>query len=208
MEGEQNAPEPKTVEGQVPPPLSARDARWKFIRDVAVFEFKLAINNVHNFLQIPVSFAIAVFDLLFTAKEKEEGSRFYKFVEWGRTIDDHIDIYSVVDHRERSMNRDFTIDALVGKLEAVRPVEIHGRGGQEHFAGKFARLADGALGNGLEHLRQRPDQPDIAGRGDRYLKVGAVPRGVADLPRFDVAMQRRAFARGHEFIDRCRRVSR
>jgi hypothetical protein len=100
------------------PPHNA-DARWKFVRDVAVFELKLAINNVHNFLQIPVSFAIAVFDLLFTAKEKEEGSRFYKFVAWGRTIDDHIDIYSIVAHHERSMNRDFTIDALVGKLEGV-----------------------------------------------------------------------------------------
>ncbi|HTL29126.1 MAG TPA: hypothetical protein VL282_07895 [Tepidisphaeraceae bacterium] len=100
-------------------PSHNADARWKFIRDVAVFELKLAINNVHNFLQIPVSFAIAVFDLLFTAKEKPEGSRFYKFVEWGRTIDDHIDIYSVVEHRERSMNRDFTVDALVGKLEGV-----------------------------------------------------------------------------------------
>jgi hypothetical protein len=101
------------------PPRHDADARWKFIRDVAVFEFKLALNNLHNFIQIPLTFGVAVFDLIFTEKDKEEGSRFYKLVEYGRTIDDAIDIYSVVAHRERSMNRSYTIDAVVSRLENV-----------------------------------------------------------------------------------------
>jgi hypothetical protein len=101
------------------PPKHNAEARWKFIRDVAVFELKLALNNIHNFLQIPASFAVAVFDLIFTEKDKEEGSRFYKFIEWGRTIDDHIDIYSVVAHHERSMNKEYTVDALISRLEGV-----------------------------------------------------------------------------------------
>jgi hypothetical protein len=73
-------------------------ARWKFMRDVVVFESKLALNNLHNFFQIPVTLAVAVFDLVF--KGKEEGERFYKLLEWGRTIDDSIDIYSVIEHRQ------------------------------------------------------------------------------------------------------------
>jgi hypothetical protein len=89
------------------------------MRDVAVFELKLALNNIHNFVQIPISFGIAVFDLLFTAKDKPEGSRFYNFVEWGRNIDDSIDIYSIIEHRERSMSKDYTVDALVSRLEGV-----------------------------------------------------------------------------------------
>ena len=49
-------------------------ARWKFIRDVAVFEAKLSLNNLHNFFQVPLTFAVALFDLVF--RGKEEGSRF------------------------------------------------------------------------------------------------------------------------------------
>ena len=92
-------------------------ARWKFMRDVLVFESKLALNNLHNFFQIPVTLAVALFDLIF--KGKEEGERFYKLLELGRTIDDSIDIYSVIAHREKSLNRDYTIDAVVAKIEGV-----------------------------------------------------------------------------------------
>ena len=105
----------------VPPPqaLSNVDphARWKFLRDVAVFEVKLALNNLHNFFQIPLTLAVAVFDLV--VKGEQEGERFYKLVEMGRTIDDSIDIYSIVAHRERSLNSDYTVDAVVKRLEDV-----------------------------------------------------------------------------------------
>ena len=99
------------------PAPTNQDTRWKFLRDVAVFEMKLALNNLHNFFQIPLTLAVAVFDLV--VRGKAEGERFYKLVEMGRTIDDAIDIYSVVAHRERSLNKDFTVDAVIGKLEAV-----------------------------------------------------------------------------------------
>ena len=69
-----------------PPANSNADPRWRFIRDVAVFEMKLALNNLHNFFQIPLTLAVAVFDLF--VKGRQEGERFYKLVEMGRTIDD------------------------------------------------------------------------------------------------------------------------
>lgn len=104
-----------------PPPVPANDhdpdGRWKFLRDVAVFELKLALNNLHNFFQIPLSLGVAVFDLV--AGGKQEGERFYKFIEMGRTIDDSIDMYSVIAHRERSLNRDYTVDAVVKRIEDV-----------------------------------------------------------------------------------------
>jgi hypothetical protein len=100
-----------------PAPQTNADMRWKFIRDVAVFEMKLALNNLHNFFQIPLTLAVAVFDLF--VKGRHEGERFYKLVEMGRTIDDSIDIYSIVAHRERVLNKDFTVDAVLGKVEAV-----------------------------------------------------------------------------------------
>ncbi len=92
-------------------------ARWKFIRDVAVFQFKLFLNNVHNFVQIPLTLMVALVDVVF--KTEPEGARFYRLLEYGRTIDDSIDIYSVVAHRERSLNADYSVDNLISKLEGV-----------------------------------------------------------------------------------------
>jgi hypothetical protein len=101
---------------QLPTPIDPH-ARWKFMRDVLVFESKLALNNLHNFFQIPVTLAVALFDLV--VKGKEEGERFYKLLEMGRTIDDSIDIYSVIAHREKSLNQNYTVDAVVARIEDV-----------------------------------------------------------------------------------------
>ena len=84
------------------PPTNSHE-RWKFLRDVGVFQLKLALNNLHNFVQIPLTLAVAAVDLVF--KGESEGARFYKMLEMGRGIDDHIDIYSVIAHRESSLNR-------------------------------------------------------------------------------------------------------
>src|ERR1700744_4794400 len=107
-------PVPTPVEAE---PVEPRDVRWSFLRDVVVFEAKLALNNLHNFFQIPLTLAVAVFDVI--VKGKTEGERFYKLVEIGRTIDDAIDIYSIVEHRERSLNKDYTVDAVIAKMEDV-----------------------------------------------------------------------------------------
>jgi len=106
-----------TPEAPSEPVVSNADTRWKFVRDVLVFELKLALNNVHNFVQIPITIAVAVVDLVF--KRKQEGERFYKVVEYGRTIDDSIGIYSIIDHRERSLNSDYTVDAVLKRVEGV-----------------------------------------------------------------------------------------
>jgi hypothetical protein len=92
-------------------------ARWKFLRDVGVFQFKLFLNNVHNFVQIPLTLVVAAVDLIF--KTEPEGTRFYKLLEYGRTIDDSIDIYGVIAHREKSMNASYTVDNIVSKVESV-----------------------------------------------------------------------------------------
>ncbi len=145
MDGEQNTLEPKKVEGQVLPPLSARDARWKFIRDVAVFELKLTLNNFHNFFQVPLTLGIALFDLIF--KHGEEGSRFYWVVEQGRLIDDHIDIYSIIDHRERAMNRNYSVDAVVKRVESVIV--------NEYAKGGTAASIKNALDRAIDEMQSR-----------------------------------------------------
>lgn len=106
-----------TAADPAPLPPPDKSARWQFMRDVAVFELKLALNNLHNFVQIPLTLAVALFDLVF--KHGEEGSRFYWLVEQGRLIDDHIDIYSIIHHRERGLNENFTVDAVLKRVEGV-----------------------------------------------------------------------------------------
>jgi hypothetical protein len=140
-----DAQEPKKVEGQVLPPLSQRDARWKFMRDVAVFELKLTLNNFHNFFQIPLTLGIALFDLIF--KHGEEGSRFYWVVEQGRLIDDHIDIYSIIDDRERAMNRNYTVDAVVSRVESVIK--------KEYEKGGTAASIKNALDRAIDEMQSR-----------------------------------------------------
>ena len=130
-------------------------ARWKFIRDVLVFEAKLAINNLHNFFQIPVTTAVAIFDLV--VKGKEEGERFYKLVEFGRTIDDHIDIYSVISDREKKLNANYTIDAVVSRIEQVIVREYEKGGTTASVKAAVDKALDGMQAKTAPHAEKAAD---------------------------------------------------
>lgn len=130
-------------------------ARWKFIRDVLVFEAKLAINNLHNFFQIPVTIAVAIFDLV--VKGKEEGERFYKLVEFGRTIDDHIDIYSVISDREKKLNANYTIDAVVSRIEQVIVREYEKGGTTASVKAAVDKALDGMQAKTAPHAEKAAD---------------------------------------------------
>ena len=123
-------------------------ARWKFIRDVAVFQLKLFLNNVHNFVQIPLTLVVALVDLIF--KTEPEGARFYKLLAYGRTIDDSIDIYSVIAHHERSLNSDYTVDNLVSKLEGVIV--------REYQKGGTAASVKAAVDRAIDEMQAKADE--------------------------------------------------
>lgn len=127
-------------------------ARWKFMRDVLVFESKLALNNLHNFFQIPVTLAVAIFDLVF--RGKEEGERFYKLLELGRTIDDSIDIYSVIAHREKSLNQDYTVDAVVARIEGVIVKEYEKGGTAASVKQAVDKVLDGMQAKTAPHVEK------------------------------------------------------
>ena len=155
------------------PPARNPHARWRFLRDVAVFEAKLSLNNFHNFFQVPLTLAVAAVDLLL--RGKTEGGRFYRLVEFGRTIDDSIDIYSVIADRKRPLNKDFTVDAVVARIESVI-VREYEKGGTaasikaavdkaldglqataDAQAGKAAEAVKTAAGRVYDKMRGRPD---------------------------------------------------
>jgi hypothetical protein len=103
-----------------PKPTPNSDDRWRFLRDVAVFQLKMAVGNLRDFALMPVSLGAALVDLIF--KGKREGAFFYSVLEWGAHSEKMIDAYSAIEHgRAESDATDpqFTIDAAVARLEAV-----------------------------------------------------------------------------------------
>jgi hypothetical protein len=108
------------------PSNSEPHLRWKFIRDVLVFQLKLVLGNLQNFLLLPVSLAAAVYDLF--VKGKREGEKFYSVLEWGRHTDEMINIYGAIggyhatganDENPHALKMDFTVDSVLARIEGV-----------------------------------------------------------------------------------------
>ena len=57
------------------------DDRWKFMRDVVVFQLKMFLDNVRDLVLMPVSLVAALIDLLL--RGEREGARFYRVLRWG-----------------------------------------------------------------------------------------------------------------------------
>ncbi|HEY2070782.1 MAG TPA: hypothetical protein VGG48_14600 [Rhizomicrobium sp.] len=99
-------------------------ARWRFFRDVLVFQLKLVLGNLQNFALVPVSLVAALIDCF--VKGKHEGERFYWVLEWGRRTDEAIDIYSSIGGYTHaspdggpSMKSEYTVDSVLARIEGV-----------------------------------------------------------------------------------------
>jgi hypothetical protein len=57
-------------------------------------------------------------------------------------IDDSIDIYSVIAHREQSLNKDYTVDAIVTQLEGVIVAEVKKGGSAASVKAAFDKAID------------------------------------------------------------------
>ena len=97
-----------------------RDARWKFLRDVVVFQLKMFLDNVRDFALMPVSLVAALIDLVY--RGEREGALFYKVLRWGSHSEAVIDVYSAIEHHETGdfkVSRDYTVDGVIARLEGV-----------------------------------------------------------------------------------------
>lgn len=97
-----------------------RDERWKFLRDVLVFQIKMLLDNIRDFALMPVSLVAALIDLVF--RGEREGALFYKVLRWGSHSESVIDVYSAIEHHEPGdfkVNRDYTVDGVIARLEGV-----------------------------------------------------------------------------------------
>ena len=67
---------------------------------------------------MPVSLVAALIDLIF--KGKRQGSLFYQVLRWGAHSEEVINVYSAIQTHERpEVNPDYTVDAVIARLEGV-----------------------------------------------------------------------------------------
>lgn len=96
------------------------DDRWKFLRDVVVFQIKMLLDNVRDFALMPVSLVAALIDLV--VRGEREGALFYRVLRWGLHSEEVIDVYSAIEHHEKGafkVSRDYTVDGVIARLEGV-----------------------------------------------------------------------------------------
>ena len=96
------------------------EERWRFLRDVAVFQLKMALDNIRDFALMPIALIAALIDLVFASRRDD--SLFYKVLRWGSHSEKIIDVYSAIeDHAasETTVNPYYTVDAVVARLERV-----------------------------------------------------------------------------------------
>ena len=101
-------------------PQTQSDDRWKFLRDVLVFQLKMLLDNVRDFALMPISLVAALIDLV--SKGEREGALFYKVLKWGSHSEEVIDVYSAIEHHERGdfkIGPGYTVDGVIARLEGV-----------------------------------------------------------------------------------------
>ena len=156
----------------LPPSESQPHDRWAFFRDVVVFQFKLLLGNLRDFALVPVSLVAAVIDLV--VRGKREGSCFYKVLEWAAHSERIIDVYSALERRglgETQLNQNYTVDAVISKLEGVIV--------REYEKGGSAASVKLAVDRAVDQLQ--------VGAGDRAKNLvtraaGKLRTGVGPLP--------------------------
>src|SRR5450432_4344502 len=91
--------------------------RWKFLRDVLVFQLKMFLDNLRDFALMPATLVAALIDLV--VKGEREGALFYKVLRWGAHSEEVIDVYSAIEHHEASdfkIDGDYTVDGVIARL--------------------------------------------------------------------------------------------
>ena len=166
------------------PPASDSHGRWRFLRDVAVFQLKMLLDNVRDFALMPVSLGAALIDLLY--KGDREGALFYRVLHWGQHSEDVIDVYSPIKHeiRDFKVNPSYTVDGVIARLENVLVREYEKGGTAASIKSAMDRAID-ELHRGTGETRDRARDVMARAADKLRLKVDALPEQETTGPRDD-----------------------
>jgi hypothetical protein len=144
------------------------DHRWRFWRDVLVFQLKMLIGSFRDFALIPVSLVAALIDVVF--KGKREGDLFYKVLRWSWHSEEMIDVYSPIKHdiSELKVNPTYTVDAVVARIEGA-VVREYQKGGT---AASIKTALDKVIDQVHRETREKGDRArDVVGRATDKLRI-------------------------------------
>ncbi|MFL6590560.1 MAG: hypothetical protein ACJ8M4_10360 [Chthoniobacterales bacterium] len=125
------------------PETPARDGRWRFLRDVVVFQLKMLLDNGRDLVLMPVALVAALIDLLI--RGDREGARFYKVLRWGWHSEKVIDVYSAIENHpadDFEIGRDYTVDGVIARLENVVAREVEKGGTAASIKSAMDRAID------------------------------------------------------------------
>lgn len=149
--------------------------RWRFLRDVVVFQLKMFLDNVRDFALMPISLIAAVIDLIY--KGEKEGALFYRVLGWGAHSEEVINVYSAIKQQRPAdfrINPDYTVDSVIARLEAVVKREYE-KGGT---AASIKTALDRAMDQLHRETRETGDRArDVLGRAADKLRLR-----IGDLP--------------------------
>jgi hypothetical protein len=124
-------------------PRTNSDDRWKFMRDVVVFQLKMFLDNVRDLMLMPVSLVAALIDLVL--RGDREGARFYRVLRWGRHSEKVIDVYSAIEHHPPDnfeIGEAYTVDGVIARLEGVVAREVEKGGTAASIKSAMDRAID------------------------------------------------------------------
>ncbi len=93
--------------------------RWSLLRDVAVFQGKLALDTLRDLALSPVSIGAAIAGVI--RKPEDPGRYFYNLMQVGRHSDKWINLFSAAEkggHQEPGKDTP-SVDGLVDQLEGM-----------------------------------------------------------------------------------------
>jgi hypothetical protein len=98
------------------------DAKTVLIRDLVIFQIKLALDGAKDLLLAPVSIGAAALDLLFPGERR--GHRFYQVMAWGERFDGWLNLFGAAENASADADGLFRgsragSNSLLGQLEAM-----------------------------------------------------------------------------------------
>lgn len=96
--------------------------RWVILRDLVIFQMKLALDGLKDLILAPASIAAAAFDILFPGTTP--GSRFYAVLRVGERFDRWLSLFSAADRADAHQDGLFGASragsgSLLGRLEEI-----------------------------------------------------------------------------------------
>ncbi len=125
-----------------------RPSRWTLIRDALVFQLKLFLDGVRDFLMMPISTGAVVLDLLGVGPRP--GLQFYRILQLGHRTDEWINLFGAREHHDPLAAASGPgVDRLVERMEQL-VVQEYERGG---ITASAKEVVDRAL-DGLQRKKK------------------------------------------------------